>query len=68
MSVPNRFMLEAFEFVPEMQHSELEIQDHRIIGLAMRQRFGDLVFERSLPPFKISNMVWFCHDSPRTCA
>ena len=61
-------MLEPFEFVPEMQHAELEIHDHRIIGRAMRQRLGNLVFERFLPPFKISNMVGFCHDSPRTGA
>ena len=68
MSIHDRLMLEPFEFVPEMQHAELEIEDHRIIGLAMQQRVGNLVFERFLPPFKISNMVWFCHDGLRTCA
>jgi hypothetical protein len=32
----------------------------------MQYRFGNLIFENFLPPFKISNMVWFRHDLLRT--
>jgi len=31
----------------------------------MEQRFGNLIFEGLVSPFKISNMVWFCHDISR---
>jgi hypothetical protein len=63
--VPNRFKMEPLEFVSEMQHAALEINDHQVISRAMKQSFGNLIFNGFLPPFQINNMVWFCHDIPR---
>jgi hypothetical protein len=31
----------------------------------MEQSFANLIFEGLVSPFKISNMVWFCHDISR---
>jgi len=56
-SIRNRNMTEPFEFVSEMQHAELEINDHRVISRAMKQRFRNLIFERLLPPFQIRYMI-----------
>jgi hypothetical protein len=30
----------------------------------MQQSFGNLIFEKFLPPFKINYMVWFRHEIP----
>lgn len=54
-------MTKLFQFVPEIQHAALEINDHQVISRAMEQSFGNLIFEGFLPSFKISNMVWFQH-------
>ena len=54
-------MTKFFQFVPEIQHAALEINDHQVISRAMEQSFGNLIFEGFLPSFKISNMVWFQH-------
>jgi hypothetical protein len=31
----------------------------------MQQSFANLIFEGLVSPFKIGNMVWFCHDISR---
>jgi hypothetical protein len=59
-------MAKIFQFVSVMQHTALEINYHRVISSAMQHRFGNLIFENFLPPFKISNMVWLRHDLLRT--
>jgi len=64
-SISNRFMAKLFQFVSEMQNTALEIKDHRVISRAMQRSFGNLIFEGFLPPFKISNMVWFRHESSK---
>jgi hypothetical protein len=56
-SIRNRLITEPFELLFEMQHSALEIADHRIIGCAMRQSSSNLLFEHLLPPFKIENVI-----------
>ncbi|MGZ5030733.1 MAG: hypothetical protein ACXV8I_09065 [Methylobacter sp.] len=58
-------MAKLFQFVSEMQHTALEIKDHRVISSAMEQYFPNLVFQNFLPPFKNSNMVWFRHENPK---
>ena len=50
-------MAKLFQFVPEMQNTALEINDHQVISPAMQRSFCNLIFEGILPPFKISNMV-----------
>lgn len=64
-SVPNRFMTEPLEFVPQMQHAALEINYHQVIRRRVSQSVSDLLFEGFVPPFKISNMARFRHDSLR---
>jgi hypothetical protein len=64
-SISNRFMAKLFQFVSEMQNTALEIKDHRVISRAMQRGFGNLIFEDFLPPFKISNMVWFRHENSK---
>ncbi len=61
--MPNHFMAEPFKFVSQMQHPALEINDHQVIGRRMSQRLSNLLFEDFVPPFKISNMFRFRHDS-----
>jgi hypothetical protein len=61
-SFGERFMAKLFQFVSQMQNTALKIMDHRVVNRAMEQCFGNLVFERFLPSFKISNKVWFRHD------
>jgi hypothetical protein len=60
-SVGNRFMMEPLDLVSQMQLAALEINDHQVINRAMEQSFDNLIFEGLVPPFKISNMVWFRH-------
>lgn len=50
-------MLEPFEFVSQVQHAALEIDDHQVIGRGLSQSLGDLIFEGFVPPFKMSNMI-----------
>ena len=54
--------MKTIKFVCENQRPALELSDHRVISRVLQQSVGKLVFERLLPPFKISNMVWFQHD------
>jgi hypothetical protein len=64
-SVCYNLITKPFELLFEMQHAALEINDHQVISRAMKQSFGNLIFNGFLPPFQINNMVWFCHDIPR---
>jgi len=48
-----------------MQQAAREITDHQVIRRRMSQSLSDLLFEGFLPPFKMSDMVGFCHDSFR---
>jgi hypothetical protein len=59
--VPNRLMTEPLEFVSQMQHAALEINDHQVIRGRVSQSLSDLFFEGFVPPFKISN---YGHVSP----
>jgi hypothetical protein len=71
----NHRVMKAFDFISDVQHAPLEINNHQVISRALEQCFLDLMFERSMPPFKIKNKVWFRHrhvgslasltDSPR---
>jgi hypothetical protein len=36
--------MEPLEFVSEMQHAALEINDHQVISRAMKQSFGNFIF------------------------
>ena len=55
-------MTEPLEFVSQMQHAALEINDHQVIRGRVSQSLSDLFFEGFVPPFKISNMVRSRHD------
>ncbi len=61
--MPNRLMTEPLEFVSQVQHAALEINDHQVIRRRVSQSVSNLLLEGFVPPFKISNMVRFCHDS-----
>ncbi len=63
--MPNRLMMEPLEFVSQVQHAALEINDHHVIRRRVTQSISNLLFEGFVPPFKISNMVRFRHDSVR---
>ena len=63
--MPNRLMTEPLEFVSQMQHAALEINDHQVIRGRVSQSLSDLFFEGFVPPFKISNMVRSRHESLR---
>ena len=67
-SVRSRFTTKPFEFVSDNQLAALKIGNQQVINRVLEQSFGKLVFERLLPPFKISNVIWFWHDIPRTRA
>ena len=64
-SVRSRFTTKPFEFVSDNQLAALKIGNQQVINRVLEQSFGKLVFERLLPPFKISNVIWFWHDIPR---
>jgi hypothetical protein len=64
-SIRSRFIAKLLQFVSEMQNTALEIKDHRVISRAMQRSFANLIFEGFLPSFKISNMVWFRHESSK---
>jgi hypothetical protein len=64
-SVTKCFMTEPFDLISQMQLAALEINDHQVISRAMEQRFGNLIFEGFVPPFKNRGMVWFRHDIRR---
>jgi hypothetical protein len=51
-SVRSRFMAKLFQFIPEVQNTALEINDHQVISRAMEQSFGNLIFE-GFPPAAI---------------
>ncbi len=63
--MPNPSMTEPFEFVSQMQHAALEIDDHQVVRRRMSQSLSDLIFEGFVPPFKMSNMVRSRHGSLR---
>ena len=54
-------MTKPFEFFFEMQHSALEIGDHRITSRTMDQSIRNFFFKRFLTPFKKRNVIWFSH-------
>jgi hypothetical protein len=69
-TVPIHLMTEPLEFVSQMQHAALEIDDHQVIRRRVSQSLIYLLFEGFLPPFKMNNMIRFCHDyfpTPTSC-
>jgi hypothetical protein len=56
-------VMKLLDFISDVQHALPEINDHQILSRAMEQRFLNLMLKCSLPPFKISNVIWFRHDS-----
>jgi len=63
-----RLVMEPFEFVSQMQNATLEVSYHQVIRRRAGQSLSGLLFESFVPPFKISNMIRFCHGSFRNYA
>ena len=59
--VSERVLVMLFEFVSEVQHTSLQINDHQVISRGMSKSSSDLFFESFVPPFKVSNMMGLGH-------
>jgi hypothetical protein len=56
------FTTELINFVSQVKHASLEIDDHQVIGWVLEQSFGEFFFQRLLAPLQVRNMVWLWHD------
>jgi len=55
-------MMESIDFVSQMKHASLEIDDHQVVSRVPEQGFGELFFQRPLALFQIRNIVGLRHD------
>ncbi len=51
----------VIEFVPQMQHAPLQINDHQVIRRRTSESLSDFFFEGFVPPLKISNVSGLRH-------